>query len=196
MYMQAKPSKFYTVALKSSTGHLFTTKLEISGRPISNNDTSSMNFLSRAQHPDSKKHQYNKETLTSKLSHKLAVDACPLAVDACPLAMDACPLIMHQRLWFYKAAISPHLSRLSMIEILHSPGSEGTCKQWHHVSSRDGVVCEIFFNKLLLPCSCKRWTSLPRTHITIFEPTNSQTVPSTDLIQLQHQTSCRGSPGG
>ena len=54
----------------------------------------------------------------------------------------------------------------------------------------------IIFKKLLLPCSCKRWTSLPSTHITIFEPTNSQTVPSTDLIQLQHQTSCRGSPGG
>ena len=80
MYMQAKPSKCHTVALKSSTGRLFNHMLKISGHLISHNDASSINFLPRPQHPDTTQLQHNLDPHTKLSNMLLVVDACPLTI--------------------------------------------------------------------------------------------------------------------
>ena len=124
-----------------------------------------------------------RKLLISKLSHMV-------------LAVDACPLTIHQKLRLFKIAICPRLTRLLKIEDRPLNWVGRNCKQWPHASSRGGMGWRDQLQQTSLSFSSKGWTSPPSTHITILEPTNSQTVPSTDLIQLQHQTSRRGSPGG
>ena len=100
--MHAKPSKSYTVGLKSSTSHLYKPKCDIPSLTVMEAMSTSCPGLN-IQIP----HNSNtfRKLLTSKLSH--------IFLDA-----DACPMTMHHKLWLYKGAIYPRLTWLLVIEDL------------------------------------------------------------------------------